>query len=108
MDNYSNNSNLYEYISNPMQISNKKSLLNICLQITNAMLYLESINHIHKDLSCKNCIISINSNNEISIKICDLARYLYNYRNDYCILLTNTQQSIRLRYTAWETICTVS
>ncbi len=59
MDNYSNNSNLYEYISNPMQISNKKSLLNICLQITNAMLYLESINHIHKDLSCKNCIISI-------------------------------------------------
>lgn len=80
-------------------------LMKICSQIANAMLYLESLNHIHKDLSCKNCIININ-NNEISIKVCDLSRYMYSYRNDYCILLTNTQQSIRLRHTAWETICT--
>jgi serine/threonine protein kinase len=93
---------------NPLEYKNfdKKLIINICLQITNAMLYLESLNHIHKDLSCKNCIISVSNSDEISIKICDLARYMYSYRSDYCILLTNTQQSIRLRNTAWESICT--
>ena len=95
--------------SNPLEFKNlnKKLIINICLQISNAMLHLESLNHIHKDLSCKNCIISVNSSNdEISIKVCDLARYMYSYRSDYCILLTNTQQSIRLRNSAWESICT--
>lgn len=128
LDNYSYETNLYEFIiqnnnnnNNNSNIfnneflfdNNNRNLIDILLQITNAMLYLETLNQIHKDLSLKNCQISITSDcsssngRRIEIKLCDLAKYMYKYRNDYCILLTNTQQSLRLRHTSWETICTV-
>jgi discoidin domain receptor family protein 2 len=120
IDFYSTKFNLYEYLvgehrSNPNDASlSYANLLCISVQIANAMSFLESGNQVHKDISCKNCIIYVNkplsqlTKQDIVVKVCDVARYTYDYRNDYSILLTpeQQQQPLKLRWCAWETICT--
>lgn len=54
-------------------------LLDMCKQICNGMAYLESKNHIHRDLACRNCLVQTG----MIVKIADFGMSQNLYSRDY-------------------------
>lgn len=57
----------------------KTQLLHICKQIAAGMAYLASLNHVHRDLACRNCLV----NKSMTVKIGDFGMSRKLYSKDY-------------------------
>ena len=66
------------YSNDPPSLS-KTQLLQICKQIAAGMEYLSSRNHVHRDLACRNCLVS----KDMTIKIGDFGMSKNLYSKDY-------------------------
>ena len=66
------------YSNDPPSLS-KTQLLQICRQVAAGMDYLSSRNHVHRDLACRNCLVS----NDMTIKIGDFGMSKNLYSKDY-------------------------
>ena len=66
------------YSNDPPSLT-KTQLLHICTQIADGMKYLSSINHVHRDLACRNCLIK----SDLTVKIGDFGMSRNLYSKDY-------------------------
>ena len=66
------------YSDDPSSLS-KTQLLHICKQVAAGMAYLASLNHVHRDLACRNCLV----NKSMTVKIGDFGMSRKLYSKDY-------------------------
>ncbi|XP_063046571.1 tyrosine-protein kinase ITK/TSK [Engraulis encrasicolus] len=58
---------LVEYLRSHRGALSQDKMLNMCLDVSEAMAYLESSNFIHRDLAARNCLVS----KDLSVKVSD-------------------------------------
>ena len=73
-------------------------LLDICKQVASGMAYLESEKHIHRDLSCRNCLIKTG----MIVKVADFGMAQKLYAGDY--IRINGQVVLPIRWMSPESI----
>ncbi|CAF1078740.1 unnamed protein product [Didymodactylos carnosus] len=97
---YAQFGDLYHYLrlNNPTSLCHGK-LLYISMQIASAMKYLETLNIVHRDLACRNCLVGSN----YTIKLTDTAMGCSNFTNDYA-KLGLYKAKIAVRWAAWESL----
>ena len=66
-------------VSNDSAILGSSQLLDMCKQVACGMAYLESKNHIHRDLACRNCLVQ----SGMIVKIADFGMSQNLYSRDY-------------------------
>lgn len=57
-------------------------LLSMCMDVTKGCRYLEEMHFVHRDLACRNCLVSQQVNGRI-VKIGDFGLARDIYKNDY-------------------------
>ncbi|CAF0831961.1 unnamed protein product [Didymodactylos carnosus] len=97
---YASFGDLYHYLrlNNSTTLGYGK-LLYISTQIASAMKYLETLNIVHRDLACRNCLVGSN----YSIKLTDTAMSCPSFTNDY-VKLGVYNAKIGVRWASWETL----
>ena len=78
-------------VSNESATLGTSELLDICKQLANGMAYLESMNHIHRDLACRNCLVS----SGMIVKIADFGMSQNLYSKDYYRLTGEASLPVR-------------
>ncbi|CAD5113420.1 DgyrCDS2589 [Dimorphilus gyrociliatus] len=72
------------------------ALLYISCQLSSSLEYLESVQIVHGDVACRNCLIDSN----YTVKLSDYAIYLYKFKTNY-IQINGKYYAIR--WTSWDT-----
>uniref|UniRef100_A0A8C4CAV7 Tyrosine-protein kinase n=1 Tax=Denticeps clupeoides TaxID=299321 RepID=A0A8C4CAV7_9TELE len=65
---------LTDYLRGKRGTLSKDTLLGMCVDVSEGMVYLESNNYIHRDLAARNCLVSINM--EVKVSDFGMARFV--------------------------------
>lgn len=101
---YMNSGDLLTYLRES-KVNTLFQAIHIATQISLGCDYLESNKMIHRDLAARNCLLNINENNNLTVKIGDfgLAKELTS-TDDYYRLLQTTNKCLPIRWMAPESI----
>ena len=101
---YMNSGDLLTYLRES-KVNTLFQAIYIATQISLGCEYLESNKMIHRDLAARNCLLNINENNNLTVKIGDfgLAKELTS-TDDYYRLLQTTNKCLPIRWMAPESI----
>lgn len=73
-----------------------QDLLSICEDVARGCRYLEGLHFVHRDLACRNCLVSSNDRQLRVVKIGDFGLARDIYKNDYYRKVRNIQFNFRL------------
>ncbi|XP_017769031.1 PREDICTED: proto-oncogene tyrosine-protein kinase ROS isoform X2 [Nicrophorus vespilloides] len=70
-------------IGGPVASLNLMELLKMCIDVAKGCCYLEEMHFVHRDLACRNCLVSSNDPAERIVKVGDFGLARDIYKNDY-------------------------
>lgn len=72
--------NLFQYSSNALTLLD---LISMCVDVAKGCRYLEEMHFVHRDLACRNCLVSSGDPQTRVVKIGDFGLARDIYKNDY-------------------------